>query len=239
MKTHPRIAALALLSALCGAPLAPAQTPSADLAPAPLAPPAKPDATPAAPVAPSAELLRRADKIVAALGLSDPELTTRVRDLVAGQYAALSAIHDERDAAQKAAEAGSVGPAAAQAARDRAASRQADLHYAFLARLSAELTPVQIEQIKDGMTYDVVPKTFRVYQEMLPNLTPAQRTQILAWLTEAREHAMDAGSSKEKHAWFGKYKGRINNYLSKAGYDMKQAERDMFARKNAAAKAAR
>ena len=239
MKTHPRIAALALLSALCGAPLAPAQTPSADLVPAPLAPPAIPAATPAAPVAPSAELLRRADKIVAALGLSDPELTTRVRDLVAGQYAALSAIHDERDAAQKAAEAGSVGPAAAQAARDRAASRQADLHYAFLARLSAELTPVQIEQIKDGMTYDVVPKTFRVYQEMLPNLTPAQRTQILAWLTEAREHAMDAGSSKEKHAWFGKYKGRINNYLSKAGYDMKQAERDMFARKNAAAKAAR
>jgi len=165
MKTHPRIAALALLSALCAASLAPAQTPSADLAPAPLAPPAKPAATPAAPVAPSAELLRRADKIVAELGLSDPELTTRVRDLVAGQYAGLSAIHDERDAAQKAAEAASAGPASAQAARDRAASRQADLHYAFLARLSAELTAVQIGQIKDGMTYGVVPKT------LLPPMT--------------------------------------------------------------------
>ncbi|MNR53744.1 hypothetical protein D3C85_1738080 [compost metagenome] len=31
---------------------------------------------------------------------------------------------------------------------------------------------------------------------------------------------MDGGSSKEKHAWFGKYKGRINNYLSKEGYDL-------------------
>ena len=40
---------------------------------------------------------------------------------------------------------------------------------------------------------------------------------------------------QEKHGWFGKYKGRINNYLSKAGYDMKKAERDMFARKKEAA----
>ncbi len=238
MKTHPRIAALALLSVLSTTPGAPAQTPAANVAPAPLATPAKPAATPATTAAPSDELLRRADKIVAELGLSDPDLIARIRDLLARQYAELSAIHGERDAALKAAEAASAGPAAAQAARDHATARQADLHYAFLARISAELTPIQVEQIKDGMTYGVVPKTFRVYQEMLPNLTPAQSIQILAWLTEAREHAMDAGSSKEKHAWFGKYKGRINNYLSKAGYDMKQAERDMFARKNAEAKAA-
>lgn len=112
------------------------------------------------------------------------------------------------------------------------------MHYAFLARLSAELAPAQVEKIKDGMTYGVLPNTFKVYQEMLPDLTPEQRTQILAWLAEAREHAMDAGSSKEKHGWFGKYKGRINNYLSKAGYDMKKAERDMFARKKAAAEKA-
>ena len=38
---------------------------------------------------------------------------------------------------------------------------------------------------------------------------------------------MDAGTSEEKHAIFGKYKGRINNYLSKAGYDMKQAEKNL------------
>jgi len=45
---------------------------------------------------------------------------------------------------------------------------------------------------------------------------------------------MDGGSSEEKHAEFGKYKGRINNYLSKAGYDMKQAEKDLAARQKAA-----
>ena len=55
-----------------------------------------------------------------------------------------------------------------------------------------------------------------------------------AMLTEAREHAMDASTSEEKHKWFGKYKGRINNYLSAAGYDLKQAEKDLAARQESA-----
>ncbi len=57
---------------------------------------------------------------------------------------------------------------------------------------------------------------------MIQNLTEVQKKQILVWLTEAREHAMDAESSDKKHAWFGKYKGKINNYLSAAGYDLKK-----------------
>lgn len=186
-----------------------------------------------------AALVQRAEKIIAPLQLSDPAQAGRIRDLVAAQYAALRPVHEVRDAAIKAARAlpeaeKTAADAAVKAARDTAAARQGELHYAFLARLSAELLPAQIEQIKDGMTYGVCPNTFRVYQEMLPGLTAEQSTQILAWLTEAREHAMDAGSSDEKHGWFGKYKGRINNYLSRAGYDMKQAERDMFARQKAA-----
>jgi hypothetical protein len=65
---------------------------------------------------------------------------------------------------------------------------------------------------------------------MLPNLTAEQKAQILAWLTEARELAMDGSTSDEKHGIFGKYKGRINNYLAKAGIDMKQAEKELQAR---------
>jgi hypothetical protein len=70
---------------------------------------------------------------------------------------------------------------------------------------------------------------------MLPGLTEQQKAQILVWLTEAREHAMDAESSEKKHAWFGKYKGRINNYLSAAGYDMKKAGEDWQKRREAGA----
>ena len=104
-----------------------------------------------------------------------------------------------------------------------------------MARLEAELTPEQVNQVKDGMTYGVVPITFKRYRELLPDLTVEQQAEILANLLEAREYAMDAGSSDEKHAWFGKYKGRINNYLSAAGIDMKQAEKDLAEREKAAA----
>jgi hypothetical protein len=60
---------------------------------------------------------------------------------------------------------------------------------------------------------------------MIPTLSDEQKSKIRTWLTEARELAMDGGSSEEKHAVFGKYKGRINNYLSKeGGYDLKKEE---------------
>ncbi|MCK7539944.1 MAG: DUF3826 domain-containing protein [Marinilabiliales bacterium] len=92
----------------------------------------------------------------------------------------------------------------------------------MLKDLRQELSQEQIDQVKDGLTYGVLPITYKGYQDMLPDLTPEQKAKILEWLTEAREHAMDGGSSEEKHAWFGKYKGRINNYLSTQGYDLKK-----------------
>ena len=98
----------------------------------------------------------------------------------------------------------------------------AKLHQKYLNGLATQLNATQIETVKDGMTYGVVPLTYRAYQEQLLNLTAEQKKQIYVWLTEAREKAMDAESSDKKHAWFGKYKGRINNYLSVQGYDLKQ-----------------
>lgn len=181
--------------------------------------------------------VQRAEKIAAALELPDAARTTRVRDLIARQYADLSVIHAVRDEALAAAKAGPADrkAAAESAAKEAAKAAQDALHPQYLARLATELTPGQVDAVKDGMTYGVLPLTFRVYQEMLPNLTAAQKTQILAWLTEARELAMDGSTSQEKHAWFGKYKGRINNYLAKAGINMKQAEKDMMARRKAMA----
>jgi len=193
----------------------------------------------AEPASPTSGIQRqRADKIVGTLGLADGAQAARVRDIIVRQYADLSVIHATRDAALQAAQSGPAAakPAAEAAAREAAAAAQHALHPQYLARLAAELTPAQVEQVKDGMTYGVLPVTFRVYQEMLPDLTAEQKAQILTWLTEARELAMDASTSGEKHGWFGKYKGRINNYLSQAGIDMKQAEKDLQARKKAATK---
>ena len=114
--------------------------------------------------------------------------------------------------------------AAVEAAKNAAIAKIYQLHAAFLAKLSVELTPEQVDGVKDGMTYGVMKGTYNVYLKMFPDLTADQKKQVMVWLTEARELAMDQGSSEAKHKMFGKYKGRINNYLVKAGYDLKKGE---------------
>ncbi len=181
---------------------------------------------------------QRADKIVATLGVADASKAARVREIIAQQYRRLRQIHDARDAQiqavkKQAGENKGAADAGVQAGLEEANTKLDKLHKEYLLKLSAELAPEQVDKVKDGMTYGVLPLTYRVYREMLPDLTDRQKAQILAWLIEAREKAMDAGSSKEKHAWFGKYKGKINNYLSATGYDLKKAEQDLAQRRKA------
>ena len=174
----------------------------------------------------------RADKIVATLGTTNADRAARVGELIASQYRDLRGIHDPRDAALKAAREKSAGDRQAAEAevkriQDEAKAKLDKLHGEYLARLAAELTPAQVDKVKDGMTYGVAPLTYGVYLKMFPDLRDDQKAQIRDWLDEAREIAMDAGTSREKHAVFGKYKGRINNYLSRAGYDLKKGEENL------------
>jgi len=184
-------------------------------------------------------ITQRSEKIVATLGLADSTSFYRVRAIITGQYRHLNTIYTERDTQIKAIKADSAADKAIaaqkkKAATDTAFARTGRLHPQYLAALAKELNPQQIEKVKDGMTYGVLPITYKAYQDELPVLTEPQKAQLLAWLTEAREYAMDAESSEKKHAWFGKYKGRINNYLSAAGYDMKKAGEEWQKRRKAA-----
>jgi len=179
------------------------------------------------------QINRRAEKIVATLNVADSDQGARVRAIIVKQYRDLRAIHDARDAKIKPAKgwAGTTNKMAAEAeiksAQDAADTGLKQLHGEYLSRLSGELSPEQVDQVKDGMTYGVVPLTYGAYLKRYRDLTDEQKQKIKDWLVEARELAMDAGSSQEKHAWFGKYKGKINNYLSAAGYDAKTAERNL------------
>lgn len=150
----------------------------------------------------------RAWKIVQKLNLPDSVVAHKVSTLVAGHYEGLNEIYKQRDSAK-------LSPALTDSAVNK-------LHTPFLNSLSAYLNPQQVVQIKDGLTYGVLPITYAAYLDMLPQLTETQKKQIMIWLVEAREKAMDAESSDKKHGWFKKYKGRINNYLSAAGIDMKK-----------------
>jgi hypothetical protein len=176
-------------------------------------------------------ITKRSEKIVAALNLTDSVKFKRVVAIIVDQYRDLSAIHDTRNEQVKDIKAKAGDDKAAANTQTAAIDSNVDkqlykLHNVYLAKLGTELTSPQIDEVKDQMTYRILPLTYNAYLDELPNLSDVQKTQIKAWLVEAREHAIDAESSEKKHAWFGKYKGRINNYLSAQGYDMKKEAAD-------------
>jgi len=172
-------------------------------------------------------ITERSAKIVANLGITDANKTEKVTVIIRNQYSDLNDIYAARDARVKLIKEKNKDN---KVVRDSALAKDArvveaslaKLHKKYISKLSAQLTNEQVDLVKNGMTYNVLPITYKAYQEQILTLTEDQKKQILIWLTEAREHAMDAESSDKKHAWFGKYKGRINNYLSAAGYDLKQ-----------------
>ena len=168
---------------------------------------------------------QRSYKIVTPTGIADSAKFYRVEAIVANQYLQLGQIHDSANAQIKIAKTNPDKEQAKLAIAEIEQQRKQvleKLHAAYLQQLGKELTPTQIDQIKDGMTYNIVNITYKAYGEMILTLNEQQKKQILTYLLEARELAMDAESSNKKHEWFGKYKGRINNYLSAAGYDMKK-----------------
>ena len=169
---------------------------------------------------------KRADKVLSQLNITDAARLQRVKSMIAGQYIHLNNIQAEQEKniqllKQKTEDKELVQVQAKEVA-DRTAKRLDSLHSVYISALSKELSKEQVEAVKNGMTYNILPITYSAYQDMLPSLTSEQKRQILTYLTEAREKAMDAGSSDEKHKWFGKYKGKINNYLSAQGYNMKK-----------------
>lgn len=174
----------------------------------------------------------RAAKIVSALNLKDKQKAERVQTIVADQYRSLNDIHTARDLQlkQMKAKVSDTARTEVKLLVDFTNDVINRLHKRYIFDLSAELTPTQVDEIKNGMTYNVVPNTYKGYMAMLPNLTPEQKNQIMNWLVEARENAIDAETSDKKHWWFGKYKGKINNYLSASGIDMKKASEEWESR---------
>ncbi len=169
-----------------------------------------------------ADISKRADKILATLDIKDEAASARVQALIRDQYKNLRAVHDPRDAALKEAKG---DEAKTQQIKVEADAKIKVLHDEYLANLAKDLSPEQVTQVKDGMTSNKVNVTYNAYLDQIPRLTDPQKLQIRTWLEEAREIAMDQGSSKEKDNVFGKYKGKIGNFLAKEGYNMKEEEK--------------
>lgn len=153
----------------------------------------------------------RAQKIVDGLGLTDAQKAENVRNIIANRYFLLNDIHSKYDKTQQ-------------------DGLQAELykhHFELASALAFYLTEEQIDAVKDGMTYGRLKRDYNAQLDMIPSLTDEEKQQVLIWLKEAREYALDAADSKGKHYWFDKYRGRTNNWLSARGYDLKK-ERDAW-----------
>ncbi len=179
-------------------------------------------------------IVNRSQKIVDKLGLTDVKVAEDVCNIIANRYFELNDIYEIRDAKVKTVkESGLTGDAKNEALKAAENEKDAALyrsHFAFPASLSLFLNEEQIEAVKDGMTYGVVKVTYEATLDMIPSLKEEEKVQIYAWLVEAREFAIDAENSNKKHAAFGKYKGRINNYLAKRGYNLTK-EREEWAKR--------
>lgn len=178
-------------------------------------------------------IVKRSKKIVDNIGLNDSVMAREVTTILANRYFKLNDIYEARDAKIKFAKDSLSGKAKNEAienARNEADSKLYRCHFEFPADLSLYLTPEQIDAVKDGMTFGVLKVTYDSHLDMIPTLTDEEKAQIMAWLVEARELAIDAESSKKKHEVFGKYKGRINNYLTKRGYDLKKEREAWYER---------
>ena len=154
-------------------------------------------------------IVKRSQKIVDGLQLTDQKKARTVRNIIANRYFLLNDIHAKYDKSQQDA-------------------LQAELykhHFELASALALYLTDEQVDAVKDGMTFGRLKRDYQVTQDMIPTLSDFEKQQILIWLKEAREYAMDAADSKGKHYWFDKYRGRTNNWLSARGYDLKK-ERD-------------
>lgn len=177
-------------------------------------------------------ILQRSAKVTDALNITGTEKGVQVLNIVANRYFALNDIYSERDSIKAVAKTltGEEKKQKQEYAEMLKDQKLYKSHFGFIAQLAVYLNDEQIETVKDVLTYNVVKVTYDAQCDMIPTLKEDEKVQILAWLKEGREYAIDAESSKKKHETFGKYKGRINNWLSKRGYNLTK-EREEWAKR--------
>ena len=179
-------------------------------------------------------IVDRSKKVVDKLELKDAEVARNVTNIIANRYFKLNDIYAKRDSdvakIKRSTLKGEANNSALNAAQNEKEAALYRSHFAFPAELSMFINESQIEAVKDGITFGVVKVTYDATLEMIPSLKDEEKAQILAWLKEAREFSIDAENSNKKHEAFGKYKGRLNNYLSARGYDLVKEREGWYAR---------
>ena len=146
-------------------------------------------------------IVERSAKITDKLNFASEADKVAVTMVVANRYFQLNDIYERRDSLLQVLKADTSLSKEERAQRTKTILDEKDAalyrtHFAFPAALSLYLSEDQITAVKDGMTFGVVKVTYDSTLDMIPSLKEDEKAQILAWLIEAREYAIDAESSK-------------------------------------------
>ncbi|HLX68693.1 MAG TPA: DUF3826 domain-containing protein [Verrucomicrobiae bacterium] len=142
-----------------------------------------------------AALEKRVSTLVAALSLEDSAKQERVHKVLSTD---LRAVRDAHNAGLQ------LDPS---------------VHKNFIDGLQADLSPEQVESVKNSLTANKLPITLKAYHQILPDLKSADEAKIADWLKRAREESLDVKNVDEMSPIFKKYKTEIERYLDAHGYD--------------------
>ena len=96
------------------------------------------------------------------------------------------------------------------------------VHDSLMNSLNRELTPGQVELILDKYTVGKVAFTLKGYKAIVPDLKAKEEAQILTYLKQAREQAIDFKNMKQISAIFEIYKTKCEQYLNSNGRNWHQ-----------------
>jgi hypothetical protein len=206
-------------------------------------------AEPAAPTGSQAE--RRATSLLKDLKLTDAGQEARTRAILEAHFTAMEHWHAVHDPALKplwAEWAARRSPPEKDEAAAAKVGEKIDALYAsfrpqrdaFLAALAREISPAQIESIKNALTRSPgMDRTANAYIEMIPQFTAADKAFVRARFALAREQALDTTTGKEIDAFFKRQKVIVEAYIDEKGYDYRKSREAWVAKLNAATAAAK
>lgn len=183
----------------------------------------------AAPAAVDAALQKRVDakaaKLVDALRLEDAAKATRAKAILGAWCITLANWHSAHDAelndlwkqwsAARAVVPKDEFPGEVVATKIDAVYAGLKPEYqAFLEKLSAELTPEQVDAIKEAWSRSPgMARTYNAYLEIAPDLTEEQKKVIHDRMLRAREDAMLTDADKEIVNIYKRHKVKVEQYI--------------------------
>lgn len=181
------------------------------------------------------EAQQKTAKVMDKLLLANDSIRENIQIVITNRYLELKEIHLNYDERNKTIEARGLPKEVEAEELERSYYQyNSDLYrsrFGYEAWLSFYLNDKQVETIKDAMTYNLFHIRYDDFMDLLPNLTGADKNRVYHWLVEAREFSMDFETPRKMRQMFTKYRGRINNYLSSRGYDLRKATEEQEARK--------